>query len=240
MIAKAALGLSLCVALGGCATATTGPRDAVRAYADALRDRRWSDAWRTLSAETRRALPYEEFERLAREHPEAVRDAVQSLDRVETGGAVTARMELPDGSEVVLRYEDGAWRVDPGSLTFYPQRTPRQALRSFARAVELQRWEVVLQLAPRRVVERLERAAREASERAGGRPTTAADRLREAWTGAESERVAELLGELRGALDRGATIESLGDRATMIYGQAGRYTARLVREGGLWRVEDPG
>ena len=239
MIAKVALGLTLSLSALGCATASSGPREAVRTYADALRDQRWPDAWRALSAETRRALPYEDFERLARQHPEAVRDAVHSLDHVELSAPVTARMELADGSEVTLRYEDGAWRVDPGSLTFYPQRTPRQALRSFARALELQRWEVLLDLAPRAVRERLDRAAREAPARPDGRPNTAADRLRDAWSGPQAEAAAEMLRQLREALERGRAIEALGDRATMTYGTGGQSVARLVREDGLWRVEDP-
>ena len=39
------------------------------------------------------------------------------------------------------------------------------------------------------------------------------------------------------AIDRGATIEASGEHASLTYGAAGSYVARLVREDGVWKVE---
>ncbi len=46
-----------------------------------------------------------------------------------------------------------------------------------------------------------------------------------------------MLRLLQADLDRGRPIEVVGDRATMTYG-ATQHVARLVREDGLWKVED--
>lgn len=233
------LALVLALACGCRATAPT-PTDALAAYASALRENRYADAWRLLSASSRQALPYEAFERAAREHPDELRDALAAVDRVDPNAPVTARLELASGEVVTLTEEDGEWHLDPSTLEFYGQHTPRQALRSFVRALERRRWDVLLRLAPRAVVAGLTSAAASAAHAPGQSPPTAADRLRDAWSGAEAERVEQTLRRLREALDQGRHIEEVGDSATMTYGPtAGQSIARLTREDGLWKVEDP-
>ena len=85
------------------------------------------------------------------------------------------------------------------------------------------------------------KAAANAPRDAGQGPQTAADRLRDAWSAPqESAHVEQTLRRLREALDQGRRIEEVGESATMTYGPtAGQSVARLVREEGLWRVEDP-
>lgn len=239
MTARCVVTALFTVCLSACASAPSGPREALDAYASALREGRWSEAWRALSADTRRALPYDSFVQLVQAHPDAVQDAVNRLDSVETSVPLVATLPLADGTEVTLRFESGAWRVDPESLNFYAQRTPRQALHSFVRALERHRWEVLLNLAPHQVRERLDRLAHEETPGPDGRPVTAAQRLERSWSGPEAHGVSELLARLRDALANGRMIETLGDRATMTYGPGGQSIARLVREDGLWRVEDP-
>ena len=58
-----------------------------------------------------------------------------------------------------------------------------------------------------------------------------------AWTGDGAEGDRALLRALLQDLDRGRPIELAGDRATMTYGLT-QHVARLVREDGLWKVED--
>lgn len=212
--------LGLAGALAACGGAAPGPTDTVLAYAESLRENRYADAWRLLSSDARAVLSYDDFARAARENPEAVRDAVNALSRVDGRAPVTARLELGSGETLTLYYEGGQWRLDPSALEFYGQHTPRQALRSFVRAMERQRWDVLLRLAPRRVAEGL---------------TT--EQLREAWGRREADAAQQTLDQLRRELDRDRAIEVVGDRATMTYGTGGAHTAQLVREDGLWKIE---
>lgn len=207
-----------------CAGARPGPTDAVASYAAALRDARYEDAYRLLSAETRRLLSYEDFSRVARESPDEVRETLRWLDRVDPRAPVTARLELQGGEPLMLVEEGGQWRLDPSALEFYGQRTPRQTLRSFARALQNRRWDVLLRFAPRRIAEGLN-----------------AEQLRAAWDrGSEAEQVQAMLTQLQIALDANREPEVSGDRATPQYGPGSRYLAQLVREDGVWKVENPG
>jgi len=227
--------LVVLVALLGCSPRAVGPVDTVHAYAQSLREGRLDDAWMHLSAGARAALPYENFVALARAHPESVQDAVRAFGEVSAEAPITARVELASGETVTLLQEGGQWRLDPAALDFYSQRTPQTALRAFVRALERQRWEVLLDLAPRAELARLEAMARESD--AGAR--TAADVLRAHWAGTEAASTQQTLTRLRDALERGRAVEVIGDRATMRYGVGLQHAARLVREEGLWRVEDP-
>ncbi|MFO0604155.1 MAG: hypothetical protein U0324_13320 [Polyangiales bacterium] len=231
---RQSLAILLLLAASSCQATAPGPVDAVAAYAAALRDGRHADAWRMLSASAREALPYDAFERAARERPEELRDAITAYERVDPQVPVAAQLELASGDRVRLLYEDGAWRIDPSALEFYGQHTPRQALQSFARAVEASRWDVLLRLAPRAVAEQL-RAGGPGPD--GGAPRGAEQLLRDAWTGEGAEGDRAMLRLLQADLDRGRPIEVAGDRATMTYG-ATQHVARLVREDGLWKVED--
>lgn len=226
---------ALLVVAPGCASRPVGPADTVRAYAQSLREGRFDEAYLLLSAEARRALPYERFVSLARSQPESVQDAVASFSAVSPEAPITARVELASGETVTLLHEGGQWRLDPAALDFYGQRTPQEALRSFVRALERQRWAVLVDLAPREEVARMEAMARGSD----GGTATAADVLRAHWGGTEAAATQEMLERLRDALERGRMIETVGDRAVMRYGVGLQHAARLVREEGLWRVEDP-
>jgi hypothetical protein len=201
--------------------ARPGPADAIASYSAALREARYADAYRLLSTETRRILAYDDFERLAREHPDEVRETVRWLERVDPQAPVTARMDLANGEAVTFVEENGEWRLDPSVLDFYGQRTPRQALRSFVRALERRRWDVLLRFVPRRLAEGL-----------------TADRLRQAWSqGNDADEVQRMLRQLQGSLDY--PIEVVGNRATMSYGPGRRYVVQFLREDGEWKIEDP-
>jgi hypothetical protein len=213
--------LVVAVLAAGCASTRPGPNETINAYTQALRENRYTDAYRMLSADTRRSVPYEDFERIARERPEEVRETVRWLDQVDPNAPVTARMELASGESIVLLQENGQWRLDPAVLEFYGQHTPRQTLRSFVRALERRRYDVLLRFVPRRLATGL-----------------TAETLRQAWErGAEADDVQRMLTNLRASLER--PIEVIGDRATMQYGPTGRYIAQMIREDGVWKIEDP-
>lgn len=209
------------LAMAGCTAARQAPFDIVQSYQAALRDARFSDAYQLLSTETRRTLSYPDFERIARENPDELRETLRWLDSIEADSAVTARLELSNGEAITLVEEGGSWRLDPAVLDFYGQRTPRQCVRSFTRALERRRWDVLLRFAPHRVAEQI-----------------SADQLRDAWErGSDADDVQRMLIALRTSTER--PIEVAGDRATMTYGVGNRFTMQLIREEGTWKVEDP-
>lgn len=207
--------------LVACSAGRQAPFDVVQSYHSALRDGRYSEAYQLLSADARRATPYDDFERVARENPDEVRETVRWLEQVDPNAPVTARLDLGNGETVQLVEEGSGWRLDPAVLDFYGQRSPRQAVRSFTRALDRRRWDVLVRFAPRRVAEGL-----------------SADQLRDAWErGADADDVQRMLTALRQSTER--PIEISGERATMTYGVGNRFTMQLVREDGVWKIEDP-
>jgi hypothetical protein len=217
----ARLALLVLPALVGCAGARQAPFDVVQSYHGALREGRFGEAYQLLSSEARRTVSYDDFERAARDNDDEVRETVRWLEQVDPNAPVTARLDLGNGENVTLVEEGGGWRLDPAVLDFYGQRTPRQAVRSFTRALDRRRWDVLVRFAPRRVAEQL-----------------TPDRLRDAWErGGDADDVQRMLTALRQSTER--PIEVAGERATMTYGVGNRFTMQLVREEGAWKVEDP-
>lgn len=217
-----------------CVTAAPGPADTARAYAEALREGRAVEAWRLLSRSAREGMSFERFEASLRERPDEVRALASTFGAVTSDDGVTARLELPDGEAITLRSEGGRWRLDPAALDFYPQHTPRQTLRSYVRAFRRARWEVLLGLASRSVRTRLAGMAAPAE---GADARTAADVLRDEWSGSEADQVSQRVDAMDQAVTRGFPIEVMGERATMSYGPGASLIARLVREDGRWFIE---
>jgi len=118
----------------------------------------------------------------------------------------------------LLIYEQGSWHVDASAIDLYSQRTPEAAVRAFLRAYENRRFDVLLKFVPQDQREDL----------------TAAE-LKKAWEGEERADMDRLTGALRASLPT-AKIEAFGDRATLAFGAGG--SVELVREGGLWKIED--
>jgi len=125
----------------------------------------------------------------------------------------------PSGQELRLVLEDGAWRVDGSSIDLYAQDTPRHAVMGFVRAIERKRYDVVMRYVPEGHLEGLDAA-----------------KLRAAWEGNERSEIEQVVAALRQALaSASVAIEETGERATMPYGSG---TLQLVREHGLWKIEN--
>lgn len=213
------LAIVLAIPLAGCtgARASNDPESTLRAYARALEDGRAEDAYRMLSEEARRGISLEAFRRMVKDTPDEVREIGRSLERPSAPPVVTATVTSPSGQELQLVLEDGKWRVEASAIDLYAQDTPRHAIQGFVRALERKRYDIILRYVPDAHKEGLDAAKFKAS-----------------WEGTEKEEIEQVLAALKQALPT-ATIEETGERATMPYGAG---TMQLVREHGLWKIED--
>lgn len=213
--------------LGGVVLATTlascgggraeDPHSVLRAYSHALDEGRAEDAYRMLSEEARRGVSLEAFRRMVRDNPEEVREIARALSRPTATPIVTAVVTSSTGQELQLVLENGRWKVEATAIDLYAQDTPRHAIQGFVRAIERKRYDVVLKYVPDSHREGLD-----------------ATKLKSAWEGHDKEEMDQVVASLKQALPS-ASIEETGDRATMPYSQG---TMQLVRERGLWKIED--
>ncbi len=207
------------LAVSGCRSATLqqGPSDTLRAYARALDEGRADDAYKLLSSEAKHSISVDAFRRMVKENAAEMKDIAHALARPASDPLVTATVVSPKGEKLQLVYEDGRWRLD-GSLNLYGQSTPQQSVEAFLRAFERKRYDVMIRFVPDAHMEGLD-----------------ADKLRAAWEGSQKDEMARITAALRAALPT-AQFEEIGDRATMAYGSGG--TVQLVREHGMWKIED--
>ncbi|MBX3252141.1 MAG: hypothetical protein KF901_33515 [Myxococcales bacterium] len=213
-----ALGLVALVALAACAGRPRGPEDTVREVAKALREGRWERAYAHLDESYRRRVTLEEFRRHLEAHPDEVRHLAGLLGHASGAQDVSATVALPDGDALVLVRDGSDWRIRGNALDFYDQSSPRAAIRAFVRAMERRRYDVVLRLVPN-------------ADREG----MSEERMRESFEGEAREEIDRLLAALREGLS--GPIEVVGERATLSYGDGA--TVQLLREDGVWKIEDP-
>jgi hypothetical protein len=212
----------LTVLLLGAACASSlparGPSQTLRQYAQALHEGRVADAYALLSDEAKKTITFDAFRRMVAENPEEVKDIADALTRPSGPPLVAATVTAPNGETLLLVYEDGQWRVDGSAIDLYSQSTPEAAVRAFARAFNNKRFDVLMRFVPAAKLEGLSAA-----------------KLKKAWDGEQREEMERLTQALEAALPT-AKIERIGDRATMAYGAGG--TVELVREEGVWKIEE--
>ena len=202
----------------GCGTPKAeDPQSILRSYSHALDEGRAEDAYRMLSEEARRGISLEAFRRMVKDNPEEVREIAKALARPTATPVVTATVTSSNGQELQLVLENGKWRVEATAIDLYAQDTPRHAIQGFVRAVDRKRYDVVLKFVPDSHKEGLD-----------------SSKLKTAWEGHDKEEIEQVVSSLKQALPT-ASIEETGDRATMAYGAG---TMQLVRERGLWKIED--
>lgn len=210
--------LFLVAASSGCgAQRAEDPQSTLRSYSRALEEGRSDDAYRMLSEEARRGISLEAFRRTVKDNPDDVREIAKALARPTAPPVVTATVTSGTGQELQLVLENGRWRVEATAIDLYAQDTPRHAIQGFVRAVERKRYDAVLKLVPDSHKEGLDPA-----------------KLKTAWEGHDKEEIEQVVSSLKRALPS-AAIEETGDRATMAYGAG---TMQLVRERGVWKIED--
>ena len=211
-------GVVLALACGGClGPKAEDPQSILRSYSRALSEGRAEDAYRMLSEEARRGISLEAFRRMVKDNPEEVREIAKALARPTATPVVTATVTSTNGQELQLVLENGKWKVEATAIDLYAQDTPRHAIQGFVRAVDRKRYDVVLKFVPD-------------SHKEGLDPS----KLKSAWEGHDKEEIEQVVSSLKQALPT-ASIEETGDRATMAYGAG---TMQLIRERGLWKIED--
>lgn len=214
------VGLSLGMGCGGASgpSGRQGPAEVVLAYGAALEARRYGDAYKLMSAEYRKRNTLASFTRMARRDPRGLARVMERLKAQAERLEVSASVQYGDNDTIQLTSEQGTWRIAEDPTDIYSQRTPRETLRSFVRALEQRRYDIVLRFVP----------ARWATE------MTAA-KLKKAWEGKDKVAVEALIRNLKANLD--GPLKEMDDRATMAYGEGFKF--KMVREENLWKVSDP-
>jgi hypothetical protein len=211
--------LSALLCVSACAASRPqSPQDALGAYASALRAGRAREAYDLLSDNAKKDIPFDSFKRILHDNPDEVAELGRSLARPVGPPRVTAVVQAPNGESLLLILENGEWRVDGSAIDLYGQATPDAALHAFVRAFKNRRYDVLLRFVPD-------------AERDG----LGVEELKRAWEGEERTELEALVAAVEANLPNGR-LEVTGDRATMAFGAGG--TVELVREDGLWKVED--
>lgn len=148
-------------ACGGPSTPSRTARD----FGNLIEREAYDAAYHLLASDSRAEVSPEDFARELRQNP-SERLALASMLRGEPEAQrAEARFTLADGTVVRFYLEDGEWRLDGSILNPYPQSTPELALRSFSRAVQNKRFDLLIRFVPRRDREGLnEQVFREAFE----------------------------------------------------------------------------
>jgi hypothetical protein len=212
---RALIGLVVALGAAGCAHAPAAPGAALAAFGDALARGDLRAAYAMTSADLQRRVPFEAFaagfQGPAGDPASLGRRIAAEANRV----APRVEVELAAGERIPLVFQEGQWRVDGPVYEAWGQETPRAALRTFVRALDARRYDVLLRLVPDRV-------------RGGLTP----ERLRKFWEESDADVHRRLLSKVRTAT--AAPLVEAGDEAHAPLAEGGE--VRLVREPGGWKI----
>jgi hypothetical protein len=216
---RAVMGLVVALAAGGCAHAPATPGEALAAFGEALARGDLRAAYGMTSADLQRRVPFEAFS--AGFQGPAADPATLGRRIASESGQVAPRVqvELAAGERVPLVFEAGQWRVDGPVYEAWGQETPRAAIRTFVRALDARRYDVLLRLVPDRF-----------------RGAMTPERLRSFWEESDADAHRRLLAKVRTAAT--APLVESGDEAHAPLTDGGEI--RLVREPGGWKIEGLG
>lgn len=194
------------------------PEATVTHFARALSQARFDEAYALMSDDYRKRVSLEQFKKRLGENPQETLEVSNALSHVRQPSEQEAWIVYDDDQKLQLRRAGDRWLIASNVIDFYDQSTPRAALHAFIRAMDRKRYDVVLRLIPSMDKEGI---------------TT--ERMEQAWAGEQREEVERMLSKLRE--HQGDPIEVIGEHATMPYGDHAR--VQFVREGELWKIEDP-
>jgi hypothetical protein len=193
-----------------------GPENTLSAFAGALQKGDARRAYGLMSDAYRERVSFVDFEKQIKDN-QAESQALSKALAKRAHSTTYVDVELADGRMVRLSEGRQGFVIDSPIADFYSQATPRDALDAFIRAVENARWDVVYALMPN-------------ADREGLDPATLGKNLE-----GQIEELTRIVTLLKSS--RELPIEIVGERATMPYGES--FTARFVREDGVWKLEDP-
>ncbi len=215
-----AVSLILAGALGGatgCPQRVATPKTTLKAYISALEARDYSRAYDLMSKSFRKEYERDEFIAYHKRNKGDVKKNVTELKGGPGKLVVRAQFKYGEGNLLLLVREGGAWKLSLDPVSFYSQRTPAEALRSFVRALERRRYKLLLRFVPNQW--------RKVMTIADTRRLFGKDQL-------ESTR--HLIRNIKANL--GNKIEVKGDEAHMLYGDS--YKVEFKREDGIWKIVD--
>jgi len=207
----------IAVAIGGCASGRSDAVRALDAYAMALQKRDFDAAYGMMSEEYRAQHSRDEFVALLKKNDKEVKETASRLRGQTATVDVFAEFNYGLGDSMRLVREDGVWRIASNPAQFYSQSSPREALRSFVRAYQARRWDVMLRYVPKRYRERMD-----------------ADTMRRQFDGEQRDEMAELMKKIAAHLDEPITVH--GAEARMGYDE--RYEVVFRREEDGWKIAD--
>jgi hypothetical protein len=210
--------LALRLLIGCAAGANVGPVATLHDYAAALREKDAPRAYALLSSEAKRSLTFAAFEQMLRDDPATTAELIGTIESAVQPTDISAQVTASNGDVLALVYENGAWRADLSAIDLYSQATPTKAVRSFVRAFDARRYDLLIRFVP-------------AAELEGLTPKL----LQAAWEGPQREEMSRLVGALRTSQVT-ATTEVLGNRATLAYGAGA--SIQLINEAGTWKIEE--
>ena len=206
--------LVVCVAACG---ANKGPSQTLDRYGRALKNHDFGKAYEMMSSNFRSKISREDYVRMMRDSAREVEETAGRLRGKKGTLEVTAEFEYGLGDRMLLIQEDGGWKISSNPLGFYDQSTPRNALRSFLRGYQLERWDVMLQFVPNSYRQKMDVA-----------------KMKAQFTGPSRKQIETLINTLEANVDE--PIIERGNDARMTYGD--RFTVQFVKEDGAWKLKD--
>lgn len=214
----------LCLLLTACRTGSD-PKQSLESYLHDTSRGSYDRAYDRLSLDFRRRCDKPCFVRMLEAQPGASRQLLDELRSGTQSVVYQSEIKLRDGTQLALEQQppdtEPARRATPppflfaeSPLDFYPQDSPKNALRSFVRAFAARRFDVLMRFVPKSLESKL-----------------TADALR---TRFDSEpRIASQVDALRQHLDDKVTVD--GNTARLVTGP--EQEATLMFEDGRWRVQ---
>jgi hypothetical protein len=205
------------VGSSGCPQRAVTPQTTLKAYISALEAGDYSRAYDLMSKSFRKEYERDEFVAHHKRNKGDVKKNVTELKGGTGKLVVKAQFKYGEGNLLHLVREGGAWKLSLDPVSFYSQRTPKEALRSFVRALERRRYKLLLRFVPnqwRKVM-------------------TVADTKR-LFGKAQLEATRHLIRNIKANLSN--KIDVKGDEAHMLYGDS--YKVEFKREDGVWKVVD--
>lgn len=208
--------LAALLPVGACG-GNKGPSSALDRYGRALKNRDFGVAYDMMSSSYRGKVSREDYIRMMRDNVREVDETADRLRGKKGSLEVSAEFEYGLGDKMLLVQEDGKWRISTNPLAFYDQSTPRNTLRSFLRAYQLERWDVMLRFVPNAYREKMDAA-----------------KMKAQFTGPSKEQMDTLMNTIEANVEE--PIVERGNDARMSYGD--RYTVQFVKEDGAWKLKD--